>query len=308
MKTFKFHDNSFTAGVMNGDLSTSTGPPRNPEWDFSKTSTAKPKPREYYFQPGQYKINIEAVKPKGELKNIPFQRQQNRKSLREAARAGDHLPDRSLARPGAFSRSCPLLERRVQVPDIAKYTVRPPIISTKVDYHDSSDPRVDEAVMSHNLTYDAHESLKPTRPKSRTTEAFHTSLDRKQHHLIMRSYGEDVCMRLSERYSRTGTVSSEELPMDYTNNKPQLNLKVTMRDHSRMTSRSHTKKYTESPPRRKDFSNVAKFEREVRAGDSRPEPDNLSNLAAGIAEKRVTRTYHALAREDHPRLSFESQL
>ncbi|CAE7302591.1 CA14 [Symbiodinium pilosum] len=123
-----FNDSTFTDGVLDGDCNTSMIL-RTPEWDFAKLSAARDKDPETYFQPGQYKPNLDAVRPKLETKNIPFQKLPARKPLKEAVgrfevdgREGDHLPDRSLA------RSCPLLATRPRLhsPDLAKYSERPP--------------------------------------------------------------------------------------------------------------------------------------------------------------------------------------
>jgi len=119
-----YNDNSFTAGVLDGDLKCSELQ-RIPCFDFANLSTYEAKPRAYYFQPGQYAVKLEAVKPGPVCKTI-FDKQRPRKPLREVvgrveiiSRAGAHLPDRSL------SRSCPLLEPRMMVPEFKHYTSRP---------------------------------------------------------------------------------------------------------------------------------------------------------------------------------------
>merc|ERR1719277_737276 len=114
-----------------------SGHTRGPEWDFAKSSTAKEKLREYYFQPGQYKPNLDAARETvGNKKNIGFELQTDRPNLNKGnERAGDHLPDRSL------SRSCPCLAKfdkcvhpPKQVLQMAKCTTRPPIINSREDY------------------------------------------------------------------------------------------------------------------------------------------------------------------------------
>lgn len=122
-----YNNNSFTAGVMDGDLKCSQMS-KVPLFDFANLSSYEPKPREYYFQPGQYNPNLSASRPRSICKSA-FEKYPNRKPLRECVgrveikeRAGAHLPDRSL------SRSCPLLEpqfARLKVPDLSKYTNRP---------------------------------------------------------------------------------------------------------------------------------------------------------------------------------------
>merc|ERR1719498_1073767 len=139
-----FNTNSFTAGVLQGDKHQS-GHTRGPEWDFAKTSTAPDKPREYYFQPGQYNVKWDIARPKLELKNIPFNQQQNRKPLMDHKVESIHLPDRSLSRPSAIClegmSSCPLLETRVKNVNIAKFTKRKPINDDTPPLYDPTDPR-----------------------------------------------------------------------------------------------------------------------------------------------------------------------
>lgn len=58
-----------------------------------------------YFPSGQYKVDLNVTRDKGDKKNIAFEKRPDRKPLRESvgrveiiSRMGDHLPDRSLAR------------------------------------------------------------------------------------------------------------------------------------------------------------------------------------------------------------------
>merc|ERR1711920_261699 len=102
--------------------------------------------------------------------------------------------------------------------------------------------------------------------------------------------------RLRDNLTR-GPVSVEFL--SDIDNKPSLRKKVNNTDFSRMGAREVEKKYTESPPRKRDPGKAAKFEREVRTGDARSEAKKLSELTSGIIELRAARTCEALPKSAH---------
>lgn len=293
-----FQDNSFTAGVLEGDLKTDKFT-RNPKWDFAKLSVAEPKVRETYFQPGQYKVNVGYVRPTPDRKNIPFPKQLGHKPLREMigrieikGRAGDHLPDRSL------SRSCPHLSQqpRLLIPDIDKYSERPPIVNPNSgEYHRKNDPEIDQQVMHHKLTYDAMETTKVLWRRSLTVEDFNKSLKREQQLKMSRSYGENIPMQRAKDNITQGPVSVEL--MSDIDDKPQLKRRVKNNiDFGQMIHYRETQKYhIEQPPRFRDLSGSAKFERSVRPGEARSEAHVLSPIASGISKVRATRSYDELS-------------
>eukprot|EP00928_Gymnodinium_smaydae_P062445 TRINITY_DN46301_c0_g1_i1.p1 TRINITY_DN46301_c0_g1~~TRINITY_DN46301_c0_g1_i1.p1 ORF type:complete len:539 (+),score=141.41 TRINITY_DN46301_c0_g1_i1:127-1743(+) len=288
-----YNTNSFTAGVLDGDKIRLA---REPEWDFAKTSTASPKPREYYFQPGQYKPNLNAVRQKLDVKNMPFKNQRARKPLKETigrieidGRAGDHLPDRSL------SRSCPSLSSwpRMKVPDIEKYSDRPPIINVnKTEWHNVKDPVVDQQVMQHRLTYDAFDAQRPLWQKQKDIK-FDGALQRQQELKKMRSYGQDLCIAMAKENVTRGPVSVELLDNWEVGNKDVFTAipRVTIKNFGRMAGREKEKKYNIPPARERDNSHRAQFERSVRDGDSRCNTSFYSDTAAGINTLRASRSF-----------------
>lgn len=295
-----YHVNTFTDGVLDGDLHCSQSQ-RKPAWDFAKLSVAQPKLPETYFQPGQYNVNLEAVRPRLETKNIPFEKRPARQPLREVvgrveikSRAGDHLPDRSLA------RSCPNLSSRTRVivPDISKYTKRPPFWKNAPVYHREEDPEIDQAVQHHSLTVNVVEADKVLRRRARSVEGFSQSLKREQQLKVQRRYGEDVCLQLAKENLSRGPVSVELLPE--VGNSPSLRRRVTAPDFGQMPGRETDMKHVVSPSRRRDPGGAAKFERNLRPGDLRVEVQQLSQMASGISELRATRSYQALERYEPP--------
>lgn len=301
----EFHENSFTAGVLDGHNRTSSYP-RLPSWNFAKTSTAPDKPREYYFQPGQYNVKWGIARPKLELKNIPFHQQPNRKPLMDHKVESVHLPDRSLSRPAAISlegiSSCPLLETRVKNVNFAKFTKRKPINDDTPPLYDTTDPRVVESVMQNHNSYDAFEAIKATKPRMASATDIKKHTTRLQDHKRSRSYGVDLNFTLQKTYLTQGPMSADTLPMDEMWNKPSLQKRIISTDLKTMPGREPSKQYVNLPPRGKvsDLETKMNFERGVRFGDSRADAKNLSRLAGGITELRGSRSYDALPRDDHP--------
>lgn len=292
-----FNINSFTAGVLDGDRNCSHIP-RQPVHDFAKTSTAKPKPNTTYFQPGQYNVKLGAVRPSMDTKNIPFEMQRARKPPKETVgrfeidcREGDHLPDRSL------SRSCPLLSKFgvVKVPEIKKYTKRPPIVKPNAgEYHKKEDPSIDQVVLHKAMTFDISEAMQPTYRKTKVVENFDKSLTREQHAKISRAYGQDMFRKLTRENLTEGPRSVERLTdVDV---KPSLQPRVKVRDFARMPQREVCKDYAEQPARNKSFEGADNFERIVRDGDARTDTSLLSPLSQGIADRRRVRSFDALAK------------
>lgn len=288
-----FNNNSFTAGVLDGDLITSHLR-RQPKWDFAKGSTAVAKDREYYFQPGQYKPNLDAVRPKLGGANIPWEQRQGRRDLTEGnERAGDHLPDRSL------SRSCPiqtrygmLKERHQKTYDFNKYTVRPQLIKIKnTTYHDVDDPETDSVVLNRQMTFDATAASKCMSPKLLEVEKFEESLNRMAHVKAMKSYGQDITLVLAKDNLSRGPRSTELLSDNF-DKKPSLRPRIQVRNMKHMDGREKEHRYTLAPARNKE--GAAKFERGTREGDARAETHAFSDLASGITKLRAGRVYDGL--------------
>merc|ERR1712008_363527 len=230
-----YNTNSSTDGVLDGDLVTSKLA-RNPSWDFARLSSAKEKSQESYFQPGQFNIDLSVVRPRTDMKNIGFDRQRPRKPLREIVgrieiveRAGSHLPDRSYARSCGLTgtRSMPLLskEPRVQVFHFDKYSERPPPNKKLPEYHDSSDPVVDGAVLERSLTFDVSEADHAVRARTRDAPDFKKSLRRDQDFKRQKAYGEDKAMQHMRENLTRGPVSVEHL--SDVDNRPSLQPRVT---------------------------------------------------------------------------------
>ncbi|CAE7023019.1 CA14 [Symbiodinium natans] len=287
-----FNDSTFTDGVLDGDCSTSMIL-RTPEWDFAKLSASRHKDPETYFQPGQYKPNLDAVRPKLETKNIPFHKLPARKPLKESVgrfevdgREGDHLPDRSLA------RSCPLLGTRPRLhsPDLSKYSDRPSIIGRKKPWHDVNDPEADRIVWDHEMSFNIMDAEK-ARWKSRgPPEDFNRSLTRQQHLRSMRTYGQDVSLTRAKE-NLNGPVSVE-LQSDI-DSSPILKPRLWSPRFDYMATREPEYKYAESPARLKE-KRGAKFKRELRPGESLTDIQCLSPLAGAIGELRSSRCYEAM--------------
>lgn len=290
-----FNINSFTAGVLDGDLKCSHIP-RQPVHDFAKTSTASPKPTETYFQPGQYNVKLAITRPAMDKKNIPFEMQRSRKPPKELCgrfevdgREGDHLPDRSLA------RSCPLLPKYdvIKVPDIKKYTKRPPVVKPSAgEHHDKRDPEIDAKVLHHAMTFDASEAHRFKWPKTKVPESFDKSLTREQHAKITRAYGTDLCRKLARENLTEGPRQVEHLTDIEV--KPSLQPRVIVRDFGCMPHREVTKDHAEPPGRHKDFQQAETFARPVRHGDARTDTAAFSSLSQGISDMRRTRAFDPL--------------
>jgi len=312
MNTGTFQDNSFTAGVLDGH---NIQYPRLPSWDFAKTSTAEDKPREYYFQPGQYAVKWDVAKPKTDLKNIDFtKRGAGHKVLKEVLggveikkRITGHLPDRSLARPSCIGASCPLLQRKVKDISIGKCTDRKPPYEYVPPMYDASDPKVCEAVMSHHNAFNAFEAMSPTKTRCKPSREFKKDLTRGEAHKIMRSYATDLNIQLANKNLTQGPVSTDNLTLEEIHGSPSLNRTLESVNIKARTGRERTKLHMQLPSRGKvdDMEQAMVFERGKRSGDSRAETANLSTLAGRITELRGARSYDALPRQEHPRPSVD---
>mmetsp|Transcript_29244 Transcript_29244/g.63605 ORF Transcript_29244/g.63605 Transcript_29244/m.63605 type:complete len:535 (+) Transcript_29244:80-1684(+) len=297
-----YNVNSFTTGVLNGDLGCSWNK-RIPSWDFTKSSTVTPKLRETYFQPGQYQVKLEIVRPR--LSNlVSFDKQRARKPLKETVgsleidkREGDHLPDRSL------SRSCPILSttRTVQTPILAKGSPRPDIVSTRttpgcIQYHCASDPAIDQAVLQRSLEFDAFKAQKFMKPRTKPGESFANSLKRHQHLSSMRVYGEDVAMARARENLRKGPVSVELL--SEVDCSPSLRRRVTTKDFSTMHGRENEARKPQSPPRLK-LSASGKFQRGILKGNSRCDLSLDARSIARSGSSGSARVYVELPVAEH---------
>lgn len=286
-----FHESEFIDGVLDGDYSTSMIL-RNPSWDFAKLSAAPRRGSETYFQPGQYKPNLDAVRPKLETKNIPFDKFPARKALKETVgrfeidgREGDHLPDRSL------SRSCPYLMPRLQSPNLSKDSERPPIMGRKKPWHDIKDPEVDRLVLDYEMTFNIMDCEK-ARWKPSSAGDFGKSLTRKKHLQAMRMYGQDAALLKAKQNLTEGPVSVELL--SDIDSSGMLHPKVMSPRFEFMAMREPSSKYAEAPARLKDVKGT-RFKRELRSGESLTDAGSLSPLAGAISELRSVRSYEAMS-------------
>jgi len=291
-----FQDNTFTDNVLDGDYSTSSLL-RSPQWDFAKLSVSDPKERVTYFQPGQYKPNLDAVRTKLETKNRRFETYRARQPLRETvgrteikSRAGDNCPDRSLSR---FSTTNLSTSARLLGPNFDLYSERPSMIPKgRKPWHDSSDPEVDKTVMNYQMTFDIMEAEKARWKPSKSAQDFNKDLTRQQQMKITRSYGQDIAMQMMKDNVTRGPVSVELLTDVDKSDALQPRAKNN-RDFFHMDGREKEHRYVQSPARQKDQPGKC-FQREVRVGESRADSFGLSPLAGAISELRSTREYDAL--------------
>jgi len=324
LKSCKIHfqDNSFTAGVLDGDKIRFD---RQPVHDFALTSTAPDKVAEWFWQPGQYDMHLNeklrSSKPKTDLKNIPMHQQQGHQPLREIVGGQEikkprptlHLPDRSLYRPAAISldglAACAPLETRVKNVDIKRGTNRPPPYKYIPPMYDVTNPEIVEKVKKNFESFEAFTAMKAQAkfPKTKIPEDFSKSLNRLQHLKVMRSYADDQCLQLAKNNLIQGLVSVELLPMDSIYEKPQLQQRIQVKDLTTMPGREKSYKCKALPPRGHIDKHEAlmTFGRGTRGGDSKPETQNLSKLAGAITELRGSRSYDALPRQDHPMPSVD---
>jgi predicted outer membrane protein len=296
----EYHDNSFTAGVLDGHERTSQYP-QLPSWDFSKSSTALDKPREYFFQPGQYAVKLESSRPKLKYTTIPLDKQRPRKPDMVASTTL-HIPDRSEARPSCFGGACPPMERRVKDVSIKKCTNRKPIYDYIPPMYKEEH---EENYLNWRKSFDIEAATALQKSGKKAVFEFKKDLTRVQQLRTSRVYGNDVNLSLVKTNLTQGPVSVELLPMDSMHEKPQLRPRICVHDLKKMGGRETSKEYIELPPRGRvdDHQKVMNFERGVRSGDSRAETQQLSKLAGAITELRGTRSYDALPRDDHPRPS-----
>lgn len=171
-----YHENTFTEGVLDGDLSLSQMP-RTPVADFNRMPCSPNKLSPTYFQPGQYAVSFDATRPRPD-KSVPFDKQMARKPLRETVgrievvdRPTEHLPDRSLARKAGR-----LQNRCWSAPNLSKCTQRPPA-AWEVRFHK---PEHDELVLNRELAHDISSGLTLTRAGSPKARDFGKLLSRDQ--------------------------------------------------------------------------------------------------------------------------------
>jgi hypothetical protein len=298
--SLNFNVNSFTAGVLHGDTSCSHIT-RAPSWDFEKILKDDPITRDTYFQPGQYKMNMESVRPKLVYKTIGFGQQQKRKRMKEAVgmieiedRPGAHLPDRSLA------RSCPLLssKSRLKVPDIGKGTLRPDHFKPADGYHDREDPEIHARVFEQDMAHDIMEASKVTWRRARTAESFDQSLTRQEELKRTRNFGANISLvRAQENLKRGGPLSTELL--SELDSSPIFKRRLRNTDLHLMVGRDTERRHVESPSRHRDQGKATKFERGVRSGDILCDAQALSPLAGGILNLRASRTWEGFPAHEH---------
>eukprot|EP00931_Biecheleriopsis_adriatica_P004899 TRINITY_DN106493_c0_g1_i1.p1 TRINITY_DN106493_c0_g1~~TRINITY_DN106493_c0_g1_i1.p1 ORF type:complete len:523 (+),score=102.04 TRINITY_DN106493_c0_g1_i1:29-1597(+) len=239
---------------------------RQPCFDWQRMSKKDPKVADSYGEPGQY----EAAKPKTGTGTLPFEARPARKDLNQGSyRCTDHLPDRSLA------RDCPnitkfgrLVAPPIKVPDLAKYTDRPPLIVPGCqETHDENDPHIDEIVMHHKLTFDAHEAAKVMTRRARSASDFSKGLTRQQELQSRRIFGQDICYSLAKDNVERGPTSTEVLEGDMYD-RPALQCPVQTFKFELMPGGAASKKHSEPSARGKDMSSAARFQRVLRSGET----------------------------------------
>lgn len=288
----EYNVNSFTAGVLDGDIYTSSMK-RNPVWDFAKLRKEDPLTRDSYFVPGQYTCNMDAVRPRILTTTVAFDRQRPRPKPEGKKPTGHHLPDRSL------SRSCPALTNSIstKVPDFSKYTVRPKFFRPAEGYHDLDDPLIDQQVMHHNLTFDVVEADRVLHRRPAPAECWDTGLTREECFKTCRAYHESIPLQRAKDNLAQGLRSLDLLP---TVESSKLQRRVRDLNFTEILGRDTEKKHTASPSRMRNQGNSVKFEREVRYGDSRVDTQKLSSLSSSIQSMRAGRTWEALPVEEVP--------
>merc|ERR1719510_2913613 len=186
----------------------------------------------------------------------------------------------------------PLLskEPRVQIFPFDKYSERPPASKKSLDYHDSSDPMVDGAVLERSLTFDASETDHLIRTRTRDAPDFKESLRRDQHFKCQKAYGEDKSTQHIRENLTRGPVSVEHL--SDVDNRPSLQPRIThLRDFARMDGRHVEKRYTSVPSRSRCQGSLLRFARCIRKGDTRCDVGDLSPQAGAISNLRAARSF-----------------
>jgi len=283
-----YNVNSFTAGVMDGDKKCS-GVTRQAVYKFSESpSGAKERPT--YFIPGRFKLDggprtSKIISFDKQLARKPFCETKGRVVVNRDHMAG--IPDRSLA------RDCHLLETPVPSFDIKRMLDRPDVVCG-VEYHNSLDPIVDSQVMLRKLSYDVCTAERPILKKMPCVGSFSKALNRSQSMAALRSYGEDVCLQRQQAARKNPAVRSTELlPLEDTE---PMRSQLGTCDYSRMVGRSPDFSQRELPPRRRDFHEASRFERGLKAGQTKCDVDALSPLSGRIGALRGARSYNAMPR------------
>jgi hypothetical protein len=292
LSKLEFHVNSFTAGVLEGDLVTSQLP-RKPIWDFGKgRERPGPSERASYFQPGQYKTDgvMDKVRPKACKIGIPFEMQPSRKPISKPVSHGPSLiPDRSLA------RACPVTQPKLLTGvEHTKQSDRKPISDAVKDYHHTDDPKACQAVRQQEMAYDVCVAEKPLLKRPAAIDNFARSLNRDQAAQGLRSYGQDPVLQRGKHMQKVRSV--ETLPVDSVYRKQTLtgHHRVLGTDFIRMRGREDELEYTNSPPRKRDFSNASQFTRGIRNGESLVNAAEFSSLTGSMNQLRKARSYAAL--------------
>lgn len=268
-------------GVINGHLNCAKYGKfyRQPCFDFSKSSGPRGKTVDSSGEPGKY----DPVKPKLASSCLEFEKRPGRKPMNESSRCTDHLPDRSLA------RDCPTLTRfgkvispPVRVPDLGKYTDRPPLCSPTQEDHESSR---EETEVNGPLPPPPE---KPQLRRPRSAQDFNLSLTRRQELQAQRQFGQDLCLSLvKENEERQGPLSIEMLDSDV-RDKPSLQRRIQSFDFELLPGRDGRpmKPAYDPSARSKDQSSARRFQRSSRPGEARPWSAGRPRSAAASASNR----------------------
>lgn len=292
LSKIEFNVNSFTQGVMEGDLATSNLP-RKPIWDFGK-GKGKPGPveAESYFQPGQYKTDgvMDKVRPKACKIGVPFEKQPHRQPLMKPISHGPSLiPDRSLAR--ICAATSPKILGGVE---FTKISDRKPISDPVKDYHHKDDPKACRSVAQKEMEYDVCVAEKPLLRRPAAVDNFATQQTRDKAAQGLRAFGQDPVLARGKHMQKVRSV--ETLPVDSVYRKQTLtgHSRVLGTDFVRMRGREDELEYTNSPPRKRDFSNASQFTRGIRNGESLVNAAEFSSLTGSVNQLRKARSYAAL--------------
>jgi len=287
----EFNVNSFTEGVLEGDLVTSNLP-RRPIWDFGKGQGFKPPNIDSYFQPGQYKTDgvLDKVRNKSCKIGVKFEKQPHRKPLAKPIVHGPSLiPDRSL------SRKCPITVPTIKVGmPITLQSDRKPIGDPVKDYHHKDDPKACQSVMRHEMEYDVCVAEKPLLRRPAAVSNIANSLNRDQAAQGIRAYGQDPVLQRGKHMQKV--LSVEKLPVDsvYRKQTQTGHMRILGRDFTTMRGREDENIYIESPPRKRDFSAASQFTRGIRNGESLVNASEFSPLTGSVNQLRRARSYAAL--------------
>lgn len=260
---------------------------RQPCFDFSKGSAARGKSTDSSGEPGKY----DPVKPKLASHCLAFEKRPARKPMNDGTRCTDHLPDRSLA------RDCPqqtgfgrMMSPPVNVPDLGKYTDRPPL--TRPSQEDQESSREETEVPRHSPP-----QANPLMRRPRSAQDFNLSLTRRQELQSQRQFGQDLCLSLAkENEERQGPLSTEQLDCDVRDT-PSLQRRIQSFDFELLPGRDGRmmKPARDPSARSKDQTSARRFQRSSRPGEARPWSAGRPRSAGSLSASNRPRSASAVS-------------